>query len=292
VSEQDFGILLALVVAYTAIFDVIDLQPQVGSVRFLASFTYLFYLLFRVLLATLASVALHAAIDPAPAIYLVALLGTLSGVTILQNFALNVGGTDIANVSALGEKYKARMITEESERHARGQRTTSLLLQRELSLLKSDYLRRELRRMYLSVDYTPDQANKQISSLEQVAEIDSDLRTMLASRIATINPEYADLIIRNGGTEQKADPADDERPVVHAVQPPAATSGAVSTPPLAAASPAAVPAVPVVAATPAAVSAPPAAAATSAPASTAPTTSAQPIASVTVESATPVPGDS
>ena len=53
-SEQDFGILLALVVAYTAIFDVIDLQPQVGSVRFLASFTYLFYLVFRVLLGTLA----------------------------------------------------------------------------------------------------------------------------------------------------------------------------------------------------------------------------------------------
>ena len=264
-SEQDFGILLALVVAYTAIFDVIDLQPQVGSVRFLASFTYLFYLLFRVLLATLASVALYAALDPAPAIYLVALLGTLSGVTILQNFALNVGGTDIANVSALGEKYKARMITEESERHARGQRTTSLMLQRDLSLLKSEYLRRELRRMYLSVDYTPDQANKQISDLAQVAEIDSDLRTMLASRIATINPEYADLIIRNGGNEHKADPADDERPVVHAERPPAAE-------------PAPPPAATVAAVAPVSAAAP--------------TTTIQPIASVTVEAATPPAGDS
>lgn len=231
-SEQDFGILLALVVVYTAIFDVIDLQPQVGSVRFLASFTYLFYLLFRVLLATLASVALNAAIDPAPAIYLVALLGTLSGVTILQNFALNVGGTDIANVSALGEKYKARMITEESDRHARGQRTRSLMLQRKLSTLKSDYLRRELRRMYFSVDYTPDDANKQIAALEQVAEIDSDLRTMLAARIATINPEYADLIILNAGADQQADPADDGVLVAHKVPELPAAPAAIAEPSL------------------------------------------------------------
>ena len=198
-SEQDVGILVALVVVYTAIFDVIDLQPQVGSVRFIASFTYVFYLVFRVLLGTLASVALYTALDPAPAVYLVALLGTLSGVTILQNFALNVGGTNIANFSALGEKYKARMITEESDRHARGQRTQSLLLQGDLSRLKSEYLRRELRRMYFSVDYTPDQANKQIDELEQVADIDSDLRTMLAARIATNNPEYAALM--SGGEE-------------------------------------------------------------------------------------------
>jgi len=259
VSEQDFGILLALVVAYTAIFDVIDLQPQVGSVRFLGSFTYVFYLVFRVLLGTLASVALYAALDPAPAIYLVALLGTLSGVTILQNFALNVGGTNIANVSALGEKYKARMITEESDRHARGLRTQSLLLQTQLSELTSEYLRRELRRMYFSVDYTPDEANKQIDALEQVADIDSDLRTMLAARIATINPEYAALIIRNAAPNQHASSEDGDPPIVHRTTPAASTAAAATT------------------ATP-----------TTAPIAT----TAQPAASVTVEAAAPAAIDS
>src|SRR5688572_4053098 len=168
-DSQDFAVLVGLVAVYTAIFDVIDLQPQVGSVRFLGSFTYVFYLMFRVLLATLASLALQETLNPDPEVYLLALLGTLGGITVLQNFALNVGGTDIANVSALGEKYKARMITEESDRHARGQRTRSLLLQSSLSNLSSNYLQRELRRMYLSVDYTPEDATRQINDLQEVA---------------------------------------------------------------------------------------------------------------------------
>ncbi len=213
-STEDLLVLIALIVFFTAIFDVIDLQPQVGSVRFVASFTYAFYLLFRVVLQTLAGLVLNETIDPSPQVALLALISTLGGVTVLQNFTLNISGTEIANFSALGERYKARMITEESDRYALGQRTRSLVLQSEISKLSSEYLKRELRRMYLSVEYTPEDTTKRIGELEQAAETDYDLRTMLAARIATINPEYASQILAMSTPADLAGASDDD-PMEH-----------------------------------------------------------------------------
>jgi hypothetical protein len=191
-----FAALVGLVVLYTAVFDIIDLHPQIGSFQFLFTVTYGFYLLFRTVLGVLASLALTAVVDPDPGVALLAFIGTLGSVTVLQNFALNVGGTDVANLAGLRDKYKVRMVEEESERRALRERARALRLQQRLSAIPASQLEMELRRMFLSVGYQPSQASEQIAVLrEAAAGDDGTWRIILASNIATINPDYAEQLI-------------------------------------------------------------------------------------------------
>ncbi|MBI4236500.1 MAG: hypothetical protein HY688_03995 [Chloroflexi bacterium] len=190
-STTDYALLAGLVFLYTFIFDAIDLQPQIGSFRFLQSLNFAFYYLFQSVLGVLASLVLvGSSLDLA--VPFLALLGVLGGVTVLQNIKVNVGGADIANLAALGDRYKDRMVQEESRRRAFQENAVSLALQQKLATLSVKNLEAELQRMLLAGGNTPDATTKWIADLHQAAgDDDSFWRMVLAVNVARINPDYA-----------------------------------------------------------------------------------------------------
>lgn len=159
------------------------------------TFDYGFYLLFRAILGILASLVLSAT-APGLSTPIWALLGVLGTVTILQNFTLNVGGADIANLAALRDRYKDRMIAGESKRRAFQENARSLRLQQRLGVVSASNLEMELRRMFLSNGVEPDATNQRIDELRHAAGQDGAYwQVVLSVNIVAINPDYAEQLV-------------------------------------------------------------------------------------------------
>jgi len=202
-TAEQFGVLIGLTILFTFVFDVVDLQPQIGSFRFLQSLTYWFYLVFRALLGVLAGIATYAVSEDL-ALPFVALIGVLASVTILQNFTMSIGGNEIAKLSNLVDNYKAKMVAEEAQRRSRLNESHALQQQQELVKVfdKAD-LTNFLRQMLLQAGWKPEDINSYLTGLEQGAQGNAEyLEAMMAYKIASMNIEHARTLAEQGRRAQ------------------------------------------------------------------------------------------
>lgn len=195
-TGQQFAATIGLVLGYTFVFDVIDLQPRVGSFGFLRGLTYWFYLTFRALLGVLASLLVFE-ISPDLEIPIVALIAVLASVTILQNLAMNIGGNDIAKLSNLVDNYRDRMVDEEVRRRARRDESWTLRIQQELvKALNDTELEAALRQMLLQAEWDGAKINEHIQKLKDTAGTNTQyLDAMMAFQIADMNLEHARFLL-------------------------------------------------------------------------------------------------
>ena len=105
----EYGLIQILVVIFVLIFDTIDLHPQIGSFGFLKSFSYWAYFAVRLVLSSIASIIVYE-LDSTLFPPLIALIGVIASVTVLQSLSLNIGGKDIANLNNLLDVYRQKMI--------------------------------------------------------------------------------------------------------------------------------------------------------------------------------------
>ncbi len=191
-NPQEYGLLEGLVIIYVFVFDIIDLHPQIGSFGFLKSFAYWAYFIIRLVLSSVAALIL-ATVQPDLLIPVIALVGVVASVTVLQSLTLNVGGKEIANATNLLESYKAKMISDESER--RGARDDASILEIVQGLVKwyePRQLRDILRSMLLNAKWSPEDITKHIEEHEQAGEQDIKyIMTIFANEIAEMNQDYA-----------------------------------------------------------------------------------------------------
>jgi len=183
---------------FTFLFDLVDLRPTVGSFSFIASKTYGTYLTFRTLLGFLAVAVLGAA-NLVPDPLLLSLVSVVTSITVLQNFALNVGGKSMANLSELFQTFKSMLEGEEARRVAQEKDAEMLELTAELAslplqALKSDTLLLSLR------NPSPQDPLTQISTLAD----ETSQKIYLADYLVKQNVEYSRSII---GRERAPKPA-------------------------------------------------------------------------------------
>lgn len=202
ISPEQIGITVGLVIGITFIFDVIELQPRVGF-GFLRSLNYLFYHIFRVLLGLLASYLIFQ-INPNLELPFIAFLAVLASVTTLQNFTMNVGGSEIANLSSMLDNYKERMLVEQEQRNvkrveklARINATNSLRIQQEMmELFSLPELEMHLRQMLLQAGWDTNTINSHVQELKNGAQDNLQfLEAVMAYQIVDMNLEYARSLI-------------------------------------------------------------------------------------------------
>lgn len=191
-SAQDYGLIQALVIVFVLIFDAIDLHPQIGSFGFLRSFSYWAYFAVRLVLSSVAALLVYN-VDQTLFPPVIALIGVIASVTILQSLSLNVGGKDIANLNNLLDVYRQKMISDESERRAARDDANVLELMEKL-LQKYDVtgLEKVLRQMLLQARWASEEINEHIERNKESAAGDKEyLEAIFASEVADMNQNYA-----------------------------------------------------------------------------------------------------
>ena len=195
--------IVASVVFLTALFDLVDIRPAARSFRFLKTFTYTVYFLFRLVLALVASV-LVASQQPGQTPFIIGFISVVGGVVVLQSFALKIAGNDVVNLANLIQTYKDVMVKEAIDRRAQAVEAETLRLGEQLLRTVTDEqeLRRDLESLLLQV-YSGD-AGKVVAHLDQVQQAAADdpelRRRVFAAQIAQGNPDYAwDIINRRPG---------------------------------------------------------------------------------------------
>jgi len=191
----------ALIVLYTWLFDLIDIQPQVGSFAFLRTFTYLVFVLLRIILGFVAALILLA-LEPQLSPAILALVAVLANVTVLQSLSLKVGGEQIAQLAPLFQNYKDKMVKEEQVRRIRRQDAGVLRVVEHLVSAPVGYLEVVLREMLIQAKWKMEDANKRIEEHQRAAEASTGagqsinyLASSYAVDIAEMNLEHAIWIV-------------------------------------------------------------------------------------------------
>ncbi len=211
------SVLVGTIVVFTVLFDLVDIRPQVGAFRFVATSTYAVYLGLRLFLA-LAAAALVAAAQPQQPPVIVGILAVLTGVVLLQGLALKIAGQDVVNVANLVEVYKDKMIQEEARRTARALEAEILRLADDLyARLPEAELRNLLRVMlFQAFGLTPDpagQVNAVLAAIDTLAAGDSGVASRLyAGQIAQTNPEYVRVVLDRPRPDQPGAASTDRPP--------------------------------------------------------------------------------
>jgi hypothetical protein len=199
---EQVGITAGLVIGITFLFDVMELQPQIGF-GFLRSLNYFFYHSFRVIIGLLASVVIFG-INSSLALPLIAFIAVFTSVSTLQNFTVNIGGSEVARLSSLLDNFRDRMISEERQRNVRRAEklaqqnaAAALLLQDEMvKQFSPAELETYQRRMLLQAGWGADEINGHMDNLKQVVgENDTFLPVILAYEMADMNMEYVQSLI-------------------------------------------------------------------------------------------------
>lgn len=201
-SAQQTGIVVLLIIGITFVFDVMELQPRVGF-SFLRSLNYVFYHLFRVLLGLLAAF-LILQINPDLYLPLLAFLAVLGSVTTLQNFAVNVGGSEVGSLSRLLDHYKERMLAEQEQRNvrkadgqARSNDARSLQVQGELrKVLSLEELEMQLRLMLLQSGWNAAEINTHVQEPKNTTQSNEQfLEAIMAFQVTEMNLGYVRSLI-------------------------------------------------------------------------------------------------
>lgn len=208
---ETMALTAGLIVLFTVLFDIFDIQPQVGSFAFMRTFTYLVFVLFRIVMGFAVASILSAA-EPGLPPAILAIVAVMGNITFLQNLSLKVGGEQVAQLSTLFQNYKDRMVKEEALRRAKRQDARVLrVVNRLAAKTPVDYLEIVLRDMLKLADWKPEAANDHIKKHKEAAEAatgggtqPSDeyrrryfnyLASFYAGDIAEMNLEYAEQIV-------------------------------------------------------------------------------------------------
>ena len=184
---KSYLVIQFLVFVFVFVFDAIDLRPQIHSFGFFKSYAYWAYFAVRLVLSSVAALVMYAA-DKALLPPVIALVGVIASVTVLQSFSLNVGGKDIANLNNLLDVYKKIMISDESDRRTKRDDASVLeIVEKLLSKYKPEELEMILRRMLLRTHWQTAQINQHMKENEQAAAGDRDL---LGDHIGKRNSRY------------------------------------------------------------------------------------------------------
>ena len=189
-----FGQLVGTVVAFTFLFDMLDLRPLVGSFAFAGTRTYHVYLLFRLIVAG-AACALIVSTQPNVQPILVGMVAVIGGVVLLQGLALNVAGQDVVDLASLVGRYKETMVEEAAAQRARALNAEILSLTNDVlgTLTSFDELLHEWESVLLLL-YAGDMAavGTRVAEIRAQVQQDPELaRRTLASLVVQANPEYA-----------------------------------------------------------------------------------------------------
>lgn len=196
----DFSTLLYIVII-TFLFDLMDLNPQIGSFSFLrSSFTYYTYYSLRLIFGIIAGILLQST-QLFQHSLLLAFAAVVTSVSTLESFTLKIGGEELANVSSLFDTFRARMINEELNRA--GQISMAQLMQLVQSLAQEfDENSLEtscelcIRTLYADDPDLNKKVSEKIDEFKQIAgKDDNTIRMLYASEIVNINPEYAKLLL-------------------------------------------------------------------------------------------------
>ena len=204
-DPQALAVLVATIVAFTVLFDLVDLRPQVRSFGFIRTGTYAIYLLLRLFLALIAALVIAAAQPDQPPI-MIGFIAVLGSVVVLQGLALRIAGEDVVNLSNLVQTYKDRMVQEESRRAALALQAAVLNVTNEVLARVDDVdeLRRELQSiLFQAMAETPaaedpaTRVKQLLDRIEQQSEGDQEFkRRIYAGQIAQANIDYARAILK------------------------------------------------------------------------------------------------
>lgn len=173
----------------TFIFDLIDLRPQIKGFRFVFSSTYAVYYLLRLTLALLAAMIIEAT-EAVQNPWLLAFTAVISGVSLLQNFALKFSGQEVIDLAPIFDGYQDMMIAEQGPRVIRAEKAKLIKLASELAVLDLQMLRPELMTMLVSIQGAK-AAKKRLEELESIAPQDAELqKRAYASEMVQLNVEY------------------------------------------------------------------------------------------------------
>ena len=188
-------ITIGLVAIFTFLFDIIDLQPQVGSFVFLKSTAYFTYYIISLVFAILASFILQLT-GIFPNFIELAFVSVIASVTTIHNFRLKVGGHGVADLPSLFETYKKKMITDQIEQDFQRSLTEQINLTSALSekLTEAElemHTKTCLHALYSNHE-EKSEVQRQLDEIDQAAKSDSALRkTLFAQEIVNTSPEYA-----------------------------------------------------------------------------------------------------
>lgn len=204
--------IFAMILILTLVFDLFDLQPQIGSFRFLASSPYIAYYAIRVIFGVIASVILETTqLFTSP--LTLAFISVIASVTTLQNFSLKLGGEKVADLPSLFKNFRDKMIEQQLKKASQKTFTEQINLCRDLAE-KSDletlkkYALLSLHSLFQTADEKT-QINEKMDEIEQISAGDEMLHKMLLARqIVDINPDSGKLLLekleeRNEMSKQK-----------------------------------------------------------------------------------------
>ncbi|HID87327.1 MAG TPA: hypothetical protein EYP55_08095 [Anaerolineae bacterium] len=169
------------------IFDLIDLRPQIKGFRFVFSSTYAVYYLLRITLALLAAMIIEAT-EAVQNPWLLAFTAVISGVSLLQNFALKFSGQEVIDLAPVFDGYQDMMIAEQAPRVIRSEKARLIKLASELAALDPEMLRSELMTMLVSTQGA-EAAQRRLEELERIQDAEL-LKRAYASEMVQLNVEY------------------------------------------------------------------------------------------------------
>ena len=197
---------LIFIVIITFLFDLMDLNPQIGSFSFLrSSFTYYTYYSLRLIFGIIAAILLQST-QLFQHSLLLAFAAVVTSVSTLESFTLKIGGEELANISSLFDKFRARMINEELNRAGQISMAQQMQLVQNLAQ-KFDETSLEsscvmcIRTLHAGDPDLNKIVSDKIDDFKQISGTDiNTIKMLFASEIVNINPEYAKLLL---GTKEQ-----------------------------------------------------------------------------------------
>ena len=192
---------ILLILILTFLFDLIDLNPQVGSFSFLwGSSTYYIYFFLRYIFSIMAAIILQTT-QAFQHAFLLAFFAVITSVSIIESFTLKIGGEELANLSGLFDTYRTKMISQELIRAGQRKMAGQMALVKNLA----DYCEKEalesswlmcIRSLHIDDENLNQIVNDRKLDLEKIAgEDERTLKMLYASEIVNINPEYAEMLL-------------------------------------------------------------------------------------------------
>lgn len=196
----DFSTLIYIVII-TFLFDLMDLNPQIGSFSFLrSSFTYYTYYSLRLIFGIIAALLLQSS-QLFQNSLLLAFAAVVTSVSTLESFTLKIGGEELANISSLFDTFRARMINEELNRAGQLSMARQMQLVQNLAQkFDEDSLESScimcIRTLLADDPDLNKKVSEKIDEFKKIAGKDTNaIRMLYASEIVNINPEFARLLL-------------------------------------------------------------------------------------------------
>lgn len=191
---------VSLIILFSFIFDLIDLgcEEEIRSYRFVFSTVYGIYLIFRVFFGLAAALILKSTgivDDP----LLLSLFSVVASASILQNFALRIGGAQPINMYGLFQNYRDKLVVVVGQKEEKKLRKKKLKAERRLAKMEDKELKQILTLVIADMVKKEEWKRTKQEYLEyadDVSEGDEETRRfVLAKVIASLDPMYVDVIL-------------------------------------------------------------------------------------------------